>query len=154
MAEAKAMRALYYFYLMDLYGKVPIITDFGSARPPEQSSREEVFAFIEKELKDVLPLLRTETEQATYSKPTKWFAFALLDSSMDLGNDELVKAAGVRSIKYYPDKNTDPSERNSNNDVPVLRLADVLLMKAEAILRGAAATSVKGELQTPDLPGK
>jgi len=313
IAEAKAMRALYYFYLMDLYARVPIITTFGDPTPPEQSTREQVFNFIEKELKDVLPLLRTETGQVTYSKPTKWFAFALLeklylnsvvytgkpryvetvamadsilvgkkytldadyasifmpdngpkitetifaipydgnvikgnqfsrfglhpnlvvkyslpfrpsiamstigsfyekfnltgdvrnntwlegpqfnpdgspimisttnkglndkytgaepdkkiswqlsfskemvlrvDSSMDIGNDELAKAAGVRSIKYYPDKNTEPSERNSNNDVPVFRLADVLLMKAEAILRGAAATAVNGEMQDADV---
>ncbi len=41
-----------------------------------------------------------------------------VDTTMDIGNDELAKAAGVRSIKYYPDKNTEPSERNSNNDVP------------------------------------
>lgn len=74
-----------------------------------------------------------------------------VDSSMDIGNDELAKAAGVRSIKYYPDKNTEPSERNSNNDVPVFRLADVLLMKAEAILRGAAATAVNGEMQDADV---
>jgi hypothetical protein len=33
--------------------------------------------------------------------------------------------------------------------MPVLRLADVMLMKAEAILRGAAATTVNSELQTP-----
>ena len=33
--------------------------------------------------------------------------------------------------------------------MPVFRLADVLLMKAEAILRGANATLVGGELQTP-----
>ena len=34
--------------------------------------------------------------------------------------------------------------------MPVFRLADVMLMKAEAILRGANATSVGGVLQTPD----
>src|SRR5690606_6659935 len=36
---------------------------------------------------------------------------------------------------YYPDKNHIGS--NAGNDVVVFRLADVLLMKAEAILRGA-----------------
>ncbi len=79
MAEARAMRALYYFYLMDLYGKVPIITTFGNPTPPEQSSREEVFNFIEKELKEVLPLLRRNVDKLLYSKPTVWFAFTLLE---------------------------------------------------------------------------
>lgn len=69
-------------------------------------------------------------------------------ANMDIGNDEIAKASGVRSIKYYPDRNAHPVDRNSNNDVPVFRLADVILMKAEAILRGATPTIVKGELQT------
>lgn len=32
------------------------------------------------------------------------------------------------------------SNRNANNDVPVFRYADILLIKAEAILRGGNAT--------------
>ena len=35
--------------------------------------------------------------------------------------------------------------------MPVFRLADVMMMKAEAILRGAAPTAVNGEMQTPDV---
>ena len=31
--------------------------------------------------------------------------------------------------------------RNQSNDVPIFRYADILLMKAEAILRGATATN-------------
>lgn len=45
------------------------------------------------------------------------------------------RLAGARCIKYFPDK--DQISNNANNDVIVFRLADVLLMKAEAILRGA-----------------
>ncbi|RIJ46465.1 RagB/SusD family nutrient uptake outer membrane protein [Maribellus luteus] len=56
----------------------------------------------------------------------------------DIGDDELKRAYGYRCIKFYPDKTS--SSRNQSNDVPVFRYADVLLMKAEAILRGAKAT--------------
>jgi hypothetical protein len=66
----------------------------------------------------------------------------------DLGNDWHARCEGIRSLKFYPDKNILASTRNGGNDVPVFRLADVMLMKAEAILRGATATTVNGELQT------
>lgn len=48
---------------------------------------------------------------------------------------------GYKSLKYQPDVNQIGS--NANNDVVVLRYADVLLTKAEAILRGGA--DPKGE---------
>ncbi|GAA0553320.1 RagB/SusD family nutrient uptake outer membrane protein [Chitinophaga japonensis] len=313
LAEMRTMRALFHFFMMDLYGNIPIVTEFGSTTPPEQATRAEVFAFIEAELKAALPDLGTQTGGLTYGRPTKWLAFALLEKlylnaavytgaprntdvvamadsilaggayaldadyvsifmpengpqitetifavpydanlvqgcqfsrfglhtglqakyslpfrpsialstiasfyekfnlagdarnntwlagkqvdnngnpilisttnkgldasyngpdptgkidwqleftpemplrkeeTMDVGNDELGKARGVRSIKYYPDKNANPSTRHQNNDVPVFRLADVILMKAEAILRGTAPTAVNGELQTADV---
>ncbi len=70
---------------------------------------------------------------------------------MDLGNTIASQSQGVRSMKYYPDPTIIQATRLNGNDVPVLRLADVMMMKAEAILRGAAATTVNGELQTPDV---
>jgi len=48
---------------------------------------------------------------------------------------------GLKTIKYEPDVNADG--RNSGNDVVVMRYSEVLLMKAEAILRGG--TDPKGE---------
>lgn len=69
---------------------------------------------------------------------------------MDLGNTQFSQASGVRSIKYYPDPLIIQATRLNGNDVPVFRLADIYLMKAEAILRGAAPTAVNGVMQTPD----
>ncbi len=60
------------------------------------------------------------------------------EAAFDLGNDEIAWNMGYRNIKFYPD-NTSTS-RNQNNDVPVFRYSDVILMKAEAILRGGTAT--------------
>lgn len=60
---------------------------------------------------------------------------------MDTGNDFLSQYMGPRSIKFYPDPNWDPNSRSDNHDVPVFRYADILMMKAEAILRGATATN-------------
>ena len=45
---------------------------------------------------------------------------------------------GYRNIKFYPDATS--TSRNQNNDIPVFRYSDIILMKAEAILRGGTAT--------------
>ena len=59
--------------------------------------------------------------------------------TFDCGNDEIAWNMGTRNIKFYPDY-TNKSNRNQNNDVPFLRYSDVILLKAEAILRGATPT--------------
>jgi hypothetical protein len=304
IAEVRAMRALYTYFMMDLYGNVPIITDFPVATLPATQSRTKVFQYIESELLAVLQQLPTKTSaNATlyYGRPTKAMAFALLEKMylnaqvyigtpkyteavamadsilkntnysldakyrdiflpnngpqinetifaipydqqiqgnqftrfgfffylanaygfnvnlsiamsttpefynkfnlpgdarsktwlagpqfvpdgsggftsqpvfypgtttqvfiepkltlvpgkpMDLGNTIASQSEGVRSIKYYPDPTIIQATRLNGNDVPVFRLADVMMMKAEAILRGATATTVNGQLQTPDV---
>ncbi len=304
LAEIRAMRALYYFFLLDLYGNVPLVTDYPVASSPATQPRADVYKFIESELTSLTGKLPAKSSNAAtntqqYGRPTKGLVYALLaklylnaevyggaarypdvvrmaDSvqanpnysldaryrdiflptngpqiretifaipydqqipgnqftrfgffyylvqaygfnvglsiamsttpefyarfnlpgdartatwlagpqfvpdgnggftttpvyypgtttqininpvltlvppkPMDVGNTIATQSEGVRSIKYYPDPTTIQATRLNGNDVPVLRLADVLLMKAEAILRGAGATTVNGELQTP-----
>ncbi|MFT4156104.1 RagB/SusD family nutrient uptake outer membrane protein [Parafilimonas sp.] len=60
-------------------------------------------------------------------------------SLFDCGNDEIAWNQGARNIKFYPDASS--STRNQNNDAPVFRYSEILLTKAEAILRGGTATS-------------
>lgn len=59
-------------------------------------------------------------------------------AAFDLGNDEIAWNMGYRNIKFYPDSTS--TNRNQNNDVPVFRYSDIILMKAEAILRGGSPT--------------
>lgn len=301
IAEVRAMRALMHFFMMDLFGNVPIITTFGSTDLPVTKSSKEVFQFIEQEAKAVLPDLSTTIDATTYGRPVKYAAFALLakmylnaqvytgedhyndavamcdsiiqsgqydletdylkmfypdngpkikefiqaipydqasatgeqftwyalhpalqkkynlsyrtsnpvstipsyfsqfsetsdirssvwlsgkqydfsgipviiattnkgldnsyagsdptapvnyqleftpnvtlvnPSLFEVGGDELGKAKGIRNIKFYPDATA--TSRDQSNDVPVFRYADILLMKAEAILRGATPTN-------------
>jgi hypothetical protein len=52
IAELKLFRAYHYLKLMDLFGNIPIVTQVGIPAKPETRPRAEVFAFIEKEIKD------------------------------------------------------------------------------------------------------
>ncbi len=52
-AEARFMRALHYFYLMDFYANPPFLTKLSSENAP-QIQRADLFKFIESELKDVI----------------------------------------------------------------------------------------------------
>ncbi len=55
----------------------------------------------------------------------------------ETGNN--LEVTGIRPIKYAYDYGTPGDQKN--NDFAVFRLADVLLMKAEAILRGGTGTA-------------
>jgi len=59
-------------------------------------------------------------------------------ASFDAGNDEIAWHMGYRNMKFYPDASS--LNRNQNNDIPVFRYSDIMLMKAEAILRGGSPT--------------
>ncbi len=52
ISELKLLRAYHYLKLMDLFGNIPIVTQIGIPAKPETRPRAEVFAFIEKEIKD------------------------------------------------------------------------------------------------------
>ncbi len=54
--EARFIRAYCYSQLIDMFGDVPLVTSV-SAVLPNQSSRAEVFSFIESELKDLASVL-------------------------------------------------------------------------------------------------
>lgn len=79
ISELRALRAFYYFKLLDLFGNIPIETRFAEADPaPKQSSPAEVFSFIETELLESIPNLTEEKNVATYGKVNKWVAYTIL----------------------------------------------------------------------------
>jgi hypothetical protein len=73
IAETKVLRAFYHLLAMDLYGNVPIVDGFDAVL--KQSTRAEVFAFIEKEIKDNLPNLQAER---SYGRVTRQVGYTLL----------------------------------------------------------------------------
>lgn len=78
-AELKALRAYYYYLALDMFGNVPLVTDFNT-RPDSvtNSPRAQVFAFVENELKTNIPLLASNVDASTYGRVTKWMAFSVL----------------------------------------------------------------------------
>ena len=56
--QLRTVRAYFYYRLLDLFGRVKLITSSGAVAP--QSSRSEVFDFVEAELLDVLGLTRAQ----------------------------------------------------------------------------------------------
>lgn len=79
IASARTMRAFYHFILMDSYGDVPILDKlFDENEAIERAPRGQVAEFIESELLESLPHLSADNNSATYGKPNKWMAQALL----------------------------------------------------------------------------
>src|SRR5690606_29445663 len=76
IAEARFLRAYAYSVLLDIYGDVPIVTQV-SAELPTQSSRVEVFNFVESELLDLVAGLK-EPGANEYGRVDKAAAWALL----------------------------------------------------------------------------
>ena len=72
-----AMRAYYYFILMDNFGDVPLITRLIDYQP-ERESRSVICNFIEQQLLSVLDNLPTKADATTYGKPTRYMAECLL----------------------------------------------------------------------------
>lgn len=63
------------------------------------------------------------------------------DQDLNVGENPTGYNQGWKSIKFYPDQDDYTNHsRNQSNDVPIFRYADILLTKAEAIVRGAKAT--------------
>lgn len=78
LAELKTVRALAYFMMMDSYGSVPLDTLYGATTPNTNSTRTQVFNFIESELNGAIPYLQSTVSKATYGLPTKWLAYSIL----------------------------------------------------------------------------
>ena len=78
LSELRMVRALAYFWMMDMYGNVPIVTTYGDFESKPKSDRKEVFNFIESEIKECLPNLSTTMGISTYGRPTQYMAYSLL----------------------------------------------------------------------------
>jgi hypothetical protein len=84
IAEAKATKAFYYFWLLDLYGNVPIVKSLkGGTQSPAnsknfQTGRDSVFNYVESLLKNNIDSLSRKNDQSTFARMNVWAAHFLL----------------------------------------------------------------------------
>lgn len=78
ISELKVLRASYYYLLCDLYGNVPVVTDFKDTDLPMQSTRSEVYNFIVKEIIENVGNLSETARGYYYGRFNKWAAYTLL----------------------------------------------------------------------------
>ena len=126
-AELSVLRGLIYLWLIDVYGNVPISTenDFGSN--PTNSSRQEVFDFIESSVKDNIDLLIKEDQKTVlnYYSAQAILAKLYLNAEVYTGTpmwaeaeaaaDEII-ASGVYSLtsNYFANFATNNSNSSEN----------------------------------------
>ena len=95
-AEVRAIRAMFYFYLMDMYGRVPLVTAYDiPLAKVKQNERSEVFKFCMSEFNDVLPFLSEENSNyeglhyGRLTKPVVWFLMAKLYLNAEVYLDDV-----------------------------------------------------------------
>lgn len=80
--EVRALRAYFYYQLLDLFARVPLVTSSSVMMADvKQSERSEVFRFVVKELQEVLPSLADDFSNrkgAYYGRITQPVAYMIL----------------------------------------------------------------------------
>lgn len=94
-AEVRAVRAMFYYYAMDMFGRIPVLESSAQKTTDiRQSNRSEVFKYIVKELQTVAPILPNEHSnlQGNYygrvTRPVAWFLLAKLALNAEVYTDD------------------------------------------------------------------
>ncbi len=111
-AEARFMRALHYFYLMDLYANPPFLTALSSENAP-QIQRADLFKFLESELKDIIGEgegneILGDAKTIEYGRADKAAAYLLL-ARMYLNAKVYTGTERWAEAQTYADKTIDTS---------------------------------------------
>lgn len=94
-AEVRAVRAMFYYYAMDMFGRIPVLESSAQKTADiRQSNRSDVFKYIVNELQAVAPLLPNEHSnlQGNYygrvTRPVAWFLLAKLALNAEVYTDD------------------------------------------------------------------
>jgi hypothetical protein len=90
-AEARFLRALSYSHGLDLFGRIPLITetsDIGTTAPA-QATRQQIYDYVESELLAIAPLLPPVAQYARASQGSAWYLLAnlYLNAGVYVGQD-------------------------------------------------------------------
>lgn len=81
IAEMRALRTVFYWLMIDLFGDVPLEKSFVNGKPnPSRVPRVQVYQFIVDELNEIIDsgLLSDDNGGSYYGRMNKWSALALL----------------------------------------------------------------------------
>jgi hypothetical protein len=108
LGECKFDRAFYNFYLVNLWGRVPLVTstDYKTNAVIGQSDETAVYQLIIQDLKEAQQLLKAEYTSAEKVRPNRWAATALLARAYlyqkDYVNAEIEASKVTDSGTYGP----------------------------------------------------
>lgn len=97
-AEARTLRAFFYYMLMDLFGGVPIV-ETPEITPRAKNTRAEVFQFIERELTAARAALPDRWPANQHGRMTKGATDAIL-ANMYLNAAVFTKDQGINATAY------------------------------------------------------
>ena len=120
IAELKVLRAIYYYWLLDWFGNVPLSIDYSDTKPPANATRQQVYDFVESELLTNTPLLPKTgpADITTYGRASYYAGYACLaklylNSKIYTGTahydkaiaacDEIINAGKYSLAKNYVD---------------------------------------------------
>ena len=84
IGELRVLRAYGYYHLIDLFGNVPIVTQYDSTHtavgndPVFETGRKKLFDTIINDINKGMPYLSAEFDNTTFGAFNKWAAYALL----------------------------------------------------------------------------
>lgn len=94
IAEVRAFRAIYYYYLLDLFARVPLTTSSTiPIKEVKQRERSEIFEFVVKELTEAAPLLKNTYSNrlgeyyGRVTQPVAYFILAKLYLNAEIYTD-------------------------------------------------------------------
>jgi hypothetical protein len=132
-AEARFLRALSYYHLMDLFGKAGFVTEndpVGAYQSP-QYERPELFAFVESELNAIIPDLKNarQNEYARADKAAAWMLLAkiYLNAEVFIGQKKydqcltncknIIDAGFILSPVYANNFNADNNSNSAKTEI-------------------------------------
>ncbi|WP_113654205.1 RagB/SusD family nutrient uptake outer membrane protein [Pedobacter namyangjuensis] len=130
IAELKLLRAFHYLKLMDLFGNIPVVTQVGIPARPKTVPRAEVFAFIEKEIKDNVDRAPLHSKTMTgrmsqagayamlvelYLNAEVWTGTARWDDCIAAANKLITGAAGGQNGAMALDPNIFDQFKSTND---------------------------------------
>lgn len=122
LGEMEVVRSLYYFYLVNLFGDVPLITssNYSENQYKPRTATDSIYQQIVHDLQDAESLLSTEYPGDYKARPNSWTAAALLakvylnESNWQGAKEECSKI--INSQNYQLESDLNEVFKNTSNE--------------------------------------